>query len=719
MAKNRNRRGAHRRMTAPAAAATVTRASGSLSQHLLSTSSAYTVNGQRVTVADLFDDSKVSASAILARCINLIIGPVPALPAEVYTPKTGEPVPAHPVADLFNDSANPDMSGASLLSWAMANLCTPKGQAFVMVDLPGAGKGNLTPAGLYPLTGAVAPQFGTPTRQRPSGAPTAFKARVGDNEYTYDPSEILWFRHSGTSDPWQPKNPLRPAENALVLSHTAQEYLLNALRDGVSVGGLLHLGEQGDKDDTRKAALDAARTMNGKGNANRVVYTSGPTKPEWIPFGLSPVDMAIVEMLGISDLQVAQALGVPKDLALSESTYNNRAEARRELWENAIIPLLRIIEAEVGRRLLAGTGLRFRFDLSGVDALQESHDAKVTRATGMANSNSVLVDEVRETLDLDPLPGGAGQVIPAAFLANSTALTATGEGDGLDPVVRALLTVLQQRATPEAPAPVERAKFDPAKTVATWDRLEARGKKAVQALAAEQVEDVLNRLERTRKKGDEAAVLRALYDSTQDDTLTTRVGLFDLFDPKRWAERTRKALSPFVERVWAKGAEDGVARFEISVDQVGVLDERVHAQMEARLAVLADQVNETTAKAISEAILKPGVDEGDSIDALAKRLTDRFDQLSGHRAKTIARTETVGGYNSAHRLAAVESGVVTGRRWHAKIDNRTRDSHEHLHGHTIPNLDDAYPNGLMHPGDPSGASKETVNCRCVEEFLTD
>jgi SPP1 gp7 family putative phage head morphogenesis protein len=88
--------------------------------------------------------------------------------------------------------------------------------------------------------------------------------------------------------------------------------------------------------------------------------------------------------------------------------------------------------------------------------------------------------------------------------------------------------------------------------------------------------------------------------------------------------------------------------------------------------------------------------------------------LSKADAMRIVRTEAhrareQGNYDVT--MEAVEQGVKLKRRWQAQLDDRTRDSHASLDGEEV-GPDEPFSNGLMMPGDPTGAAEETINCRC-------
>ena len=84
-------------------------------------------------------------------------------------------------------------------------------------------------------------------------------------------------------------------------------------------------------------------------------------------------------------------------------------------------------------------------------------------------------------------------------------------------------------------------------------------------------------------------------------------------------------------------------------------------------------------------------------------------------AKRIARTEGHRIQQTSSRdaqYAVKKKGCDVVKQWDASLDGRTRDSHARVDGE-IRELDEKFSNGLMFPGDPSGAAAEVINCRCT------
>ena len=89
--------------------------------------------------------------------------------------------------------------------------------------------------------------------------------------------------------------------------------------------------------------------------------------------------------------------------------------------------------------------------------------------------------------------------------------------------------------------------------------------------------------------------------------------------------------------------------------------------------------------------------------------------MNRKNAVRAARTAATGAENGGRMdsyFAAEEMGIKIEKQWLATLDGRTRDSHADLDGKHVPN-DEAFDNGLMYPGDPSGYASEVYNCRCT------
>ena len=125
-----------------------------------------------------------------------------------------------------------------------------------------------------------------------------------------------------------------------------------------------------------------------------------------------------------------------------------------------------------------------------------------------------------------------------------------------------------------------------------------------------------------------------------------------------------------------------------------------------------------TSKVLANKAITSGLDAGQSVDKIGHGLRTYYDESAGYRSMRMSRTEVVGASNYGSFEGARQSAVVKTKTWVSSRDERVRDSHIAIDGETVP-LDEAYSNGLMYPGDPSGSGTEIIQCRCTQAYGTE
>ena len=187
-----------------------------------------------------------------------------------------------------------------------------------------------------------------------------------------------------------------------------------------------------------------------------------------------------------------------------------------------------------------------------------------------------------------------------------------------------------------------------------------------------------------------------------------------VFNEASWIERAYDYILPALYAA----LEAGVSATNDSLKTDLNVDNYITQAAEERARTLAEQVNGTTAKILRDKLAAAAIADKITVKEFADILDSTFADLSTWRADMIARTEMVGSFNAGSRQVAVDSDIVTSRQGLSTSDSRTREDQAALNGFRTDSMDDAYPNGLMFPGDPAGDPADTVNCRCVEEYVT-
>ncbi|MEU0370631.1 phage portal protein [Streptomyces sp. NPDC006283] len=730
------------------------------------------IGGQQSLTLDLDAEARGYAnSAVAYRCVAAIADNGSSVPLAVHQ-SDGSVIDGHPIAHLFNKRPNPLMSARVFKSLVLQQ-GELAGQSFVWLDRGETGLGDVAEGHI--VFDQVDVIVDKPLAQRPTMANLiGFMIRRADGQQVpVLPEEMLWLRYPHPFDPLGCLAPWKAARHAVDMDAYAREWQRSSYKNGANPTGVVYLGQM---DEQQFAAARAAwrSSMQGPANAGKNLLVSSPpgggTPVSYARVGLTAEEMDYLESRMANAAEVMMAFGVPHDYLAAGTTYENRAAAKATLWSDTIKPKLEIIGSEIDRVLLPSDSEEAEFDLSGVEALQESQDSKAQRARASTYADITTIDEARAELGYDPLPGGIGtqtltpyraQYAPVgtpappeeerAWLADF-ARPSTDVGPVVERAVESALARILDAARPQVDAPTTPRRLELTRADDTpsspsladineaYDELEATGRRAVQALAKEQRERVLRDFDRLMKKPERSAAwltevrteacaiareqLLTLAPPDLDivpadratdmdvaagpDGWEQRIRVREIFDGGYWRRRTREVLRPFVERAWRRGGATITGTFDLDEpDVAGALRDRIDE--------LAGQVTATTEQVLRSQLLAHGVAEGESVPELRARIQRVFTNLSDYRATMIARTETVGGYNAASHMAALDAGAVR-KTWLSTDDARTRRTHRAAQGSSVP-MNKRFPlTESRWPADPAAPANQSIQCRCALTF---
>lgn len=188
-----------------------------------------------------------------------------------------------------------------------------------------------------------------------------------------------------------------------------------------------------------KAEDRLAERHGGPKNAGRPLVLGGKVK--WEEMGTTPKDMDFNESKSDAARDICSAFGVPHVLVVEgESTYNNRAMAQLELWEDAILPLVDVMLDSLNTWLTPQyeEGLTLGVDLDEIPALEPRRESKRKNVKEMYDGGLLTRNESRLALQYDDWPDDEvadvdGQILSALVDAANTV--------GLDPLVRYMKSV--------------------------------------------------------------------------------------------------------------------------------------------------------------------------------------------------------------------------------------------------------------------------------------
>ena len=185
--------------------------------------------------------------------------------------------------------------------------------------------------------------------------------------------------YDGTGTHLYGQSPLRAGLRSLTTNNEAVQTGVKYLQNQTARGVLM--SDEGDLNQVQAQQLKDTfrRQHQGSENAGDVIIT--PKKLSWLNFGLNAVDVSLIEQFNASQKDLCNIYNVPVQLLnnTDSSSYNNMKEAKKALYQNAVIPELLKIQDELNRWLAPkyGENICIEFDFSAIPELQEETDKVV------------------------------------------------------------------------------------------------------------------------------------------------------------------------------------------------------------------------------------------------------------------------------------------------------------------------------------------------------
>jgi len=206
---------------------------------------------------------------------------------------------------------------------------------------------------------------------------------------------------------------LSPIIKSVTASDSAYQSMVSAFKNQGAHGILTILGVKekdgsyNDRAVTRQQMASLKNQFKPGGNMvgdiNRAKIAATTKSVEWTNLGLSPVDLNILNSLGVTRGVIADAYNVPNQLlsGSNDRTYNNYQEAARSLWTNAIMPVFDGALSQLSRWLIPQMGEKgyLQADYSGVEVLQKN---KKELIEWMIRAGSFTRNEIREAAGYEP-----------------------------------------------------------------------------------------------------------------------------------------------------------------------------------------------------------------------------------------------------------------------------------------------------------------------------
>lgn len=380
--------------------------------------------GARVDYAR--EAGRLELNAVVAICLGWLYDNVPKAQLKVGTRQAGgeyEALDAHPLYEIVK-RPNPVFSWQETLGGIVSDFKID-GNAYLLKARDRNGRGNVAELWWLPNRQVVVKTNPDPSAPHPV---EKYEVTFGSVKRDYEPQDIVHFRDM--PDPENPVVGLGRVKRQLraVAGVNAGDTLTAAALRNAHTGIVLvpkePLGEviQGSHEETvQHAEMRALRNSLGGENYGGVRAASLPM--EYVRYGYTPEELMLDKILDRPEAFITAAMGLNSlVLGLPSSrdtrTYSNLAEARRQAWEDGIVPTLGNLADGMQSQLLYATdasgvqyaefgdgpGLECWFDTDDVPALQDDAEAKTTRVVMVYNAGLAPKSWAREALGIELTP---------------------------------------------------------------------------------------------------------------------------------------------------------------------------------------------------------------------------------------------------------------------------------------------------------------------------
>ena len=230
----------------------------------------------------------------------------------------------------------------------------------------------------------------------------------------YLPEEMVWFRQYNPLEEFAGLSAVAPARLSVDMGFEAQRFNRNFFANSATPGDLAITSDESPTDEEVSAFYSRWDSrFKGSSRSHRPILLGRGMDAKRL--GLTQRDMEFSKALEWSVEEVSRSFGVPTVFLgeLENATLSNVSTFERFLWRNTIVPELKLTEDCLNRSLVPAFGLstreyRFKFDISEVEALNDSEDSQVAREVSLVNAGVVTPNEVRARHGLEAEEWGVG-----------------------------------------------------------------------------------------------------------------------------------------------------------------------------------------------------------------------------------------------------------------------------------------------------------------------
>lgn len=562
-----------------------------------------------------------------------------------------------------------------------------------------------------------------------------YRYKVGGKFVPLTTEEVVFLRYPDPSRQFRGAGTLQAVARTVDIEEYSEEYNRNFFFNSARPDGSLTTDQKLTKEQISRIEKKLSDKFRGIGNAHKTLILQKGLK--WQALSLSAKDMDFIEQSKFSRDKILAVFRVPPTiLGIAENVNRANAEATDYVFARRTIqPKLIRIEQQLNEFLLPkfpGTeGMFFQFD----NPVPEDEAADLAEIQSGLRDGWLTINEAREEQGYDSI-GSDGDKLRVPISTQPIDFENVVEGFSAERFDNNLKHVAARDRKKMQALKLRRELTKRVQTELVKVMRKGRKPKKGKKVLIQRTDEVKNFHVKQLNLADKYQSrffkkFNGIFNKQRDEVLARfPKGLKAKkdIDPKDFylnltREKKRYALE-LSESFRQLLIEQSAEAFEY-IGQDNQFDPTAGAitrYLESRAFRFATPVTRETNRLLGNA-LSEGINAGESIPDLKKRVESVFTNIKGYRSERIARSETIRASNYATQESWKESGVVSGKEWLTAEDEAVCPWCGPLDGKVVEIDGDYFKRGSTVTGSdgrPLKLDYETVqhpplhvNCRCT------
>lgn len=600
-------------------------------------------------------------------CVGVIADEVAAINLHLYKQSKGgvQEVETHPILDLLYKANN--FTTKFDLFWSIQASLDLTGEAPLFLATNGKEITDillLRPDLIKPIPGTKGNNF-----------VDGYKYKVDAyKDITLQPEEVIFLKYPDLTRPFRGKGTLQAAAKTVDIDNFSEDYNRNFYYNSAMPGSILQTENKLRPEVKKYLKHQVDKLYGGVSNAHKTLLLEQGLK--WERMQISQKDMDFLEQQRFSRDKILGIFRVPKSaLGITDDVNRANAEATDYVFAKRTIKpkMKRLIEQlnEFLVPLFTGSeGLYLDFD----DPVPENDELVIKKYESGLKAGYYTINEVRDAEGKEPIgPEGDVVYLPANLVPYGKKSGKNSKNISID---KKYLSARNRKANAvkEKQEKIEAAIAE--KITALYKQMSGNKLRKDQEGPFhgfwEAKVKVAQNFEKLWKMKAEALF------STQASEVLSRIPkkAVDKDDIKKWLlkkeverPRNKKFYKALAEEIIKQGSREGFALLGLD-KEIDVSNPVVQKYLEESIFRLADATTEETNAKLGKELAE-GVESGEGVPKLRKRVQSVFSSMAKYRAERIARSEVIRATNWGTEKAYKESGVVEGKVWLTATDERT------------------------------------------------